>query len=94
MTLDEERIGWELEWVLDEVAEIVEPVLATSDLYKDIATAFQEGSLDIPFSASRYARSEIIPRRTGDGAIRYLATGALPFSDRTRLRNSGSRGGR
>lgn len=90
IALDEERIGWELDGILREVAEIVEPVLSTADLYGGIATAFAEGSLDIPFSASRYARSAIIPRRAADGAIRYLATGALPFSDRTRRRNERS----
>ncbi|WP_405773197.1 methylaspartate mutase [Streptomyces sp. NBC_01538] len=84
ITLDEDRIGTELEWILREVAEIVEPILSTADLHKEIPVAFEEGRLDIPFSASRSARSAIIPRRAGDGAIRYFATGSLPFSDRTR----------
>lgn len=66
------------------MAEIVEPILSTSDLHKEIPAAFAEGRLDIPFSASRSARSEIIPRRASDGAIRYFATGSLPFSARTR----------
>ncbi|MFE6484567.1 methylaspartate mutase [Streptomyces sp. NPDC057757] len=85
--LDEERIGRERELILREVAEIVEPVLASGDLYKSVATAFEEGRLDIPFSASRYARSEVIPRRAADGAIRYFASGSLPFSARTRRLN-------
>ncbi|MGW1074442.1 methylaspartate mutase [Streptomyces sp. NPDC002537] len=87
IALDEDRISEELEGILEEVAEIVEPVLAAPDLYAEIASAFAAGRLDIPFSASRYALSEIIPRRAPDGAIRYLSTGSLPFSGRTRRRN-------
>ncbi|WP_410534766.1 methylaspartate mutase [Streptomyces sp. KL2] len=90
IALDEDRIADELDWVLTEVAEIVEPILSVSDLHKEIPAAFAEGRLDIPFSASRHALSRIIPRRTGDGAIRYLATGMLPFSDATRRRNEQS----
>ncbi|MCC3767415.1 methylaspartate mutase [Streptomyces sp. UNOC14_S4] len=88
ITLDEDRIAEELEWILQEVAEIVDPVLAAPDLYAEIASAFAAGRLDIPFSASRHALSEIIPRRAPDGAIRYFATGSLPFSGHTRKRNA------
>ncbi|WNI15011.1 methylaspartate mutase [Actinacidiphila sp. ITFR-21] len=88
--VDEERVGWELEWILREVAEIVEPVLCAADLYQEIVAAFQEGRLDIPFSASRYARSEVVPRRAADGAIRYHAAGSLPFSAGTRRHNERS----
>ncbi|MCC3772887.1 methylaspartate mutase [Streptomyces sp. UNOC14_S4] len=88
MTVDEQRVGEELDWILAEVAEIVEPVLAAPDTIPAICAAFAEGRLDIPFSASRYAKSEIIPKRDDEGAIRYLSTGSLPFSARTRRRNS------
>jgi methylaspartate mutase epsilon subunit len=90
IALDEDRIADELDWILTEVAEIVEPVLSVSDLHKEIPVAFAEGRLDIPFSASRHALSQIIPRRADDGAIRYSATGALPFSAATRRRNEQS----
>jgi methylaspartate mutase epsilon subunit len=88
--LDEERIGWELETVLAEVHEIVTPILDAPDLHRATADAFADGTLDIPFSASRYAHSRIIPRRGPDGAIRYLDSGALPFSTRVRRRNEQS----
>ncbi|RLU81207.1 methylaspartate mutase [Streptomyces griseocarneus] len=88
MTVDEQRVGEELDWILAEVAEIVEPVLAAPDTIPAICEAFAEGLLDIPFSASRYAKSGIIPKRDDEGAIRYLSTGSLPFSSRTRSRNS------
>ncbi|MER5481195.1 methylaspartate mutase [Streptomyces sp. NPDC002734] len=90
ITLDEDRIAEELDWILTEVAELVEPVLATADLHKEIPAAFAEGRLDIPFSASRHALSQVIPRRAEDGAIRYFATGALPFSPATLRRNERS----
>lgn len=90
--IDEDRVSRELEWILQETAELVEPVLETSSIHEGIASAFAAGRLDIPFSASRYARSEVIPRRASDGAIRYLDPGSLPFSDRTRRRNQESLG--
>ncbi|MEU3059495.1 methylaspartate mutase [Streptomyces subrutilus] len=78
--VDTGQVAEELEWILAEVAELVEPLLAAADLADAIALAFAEGRLDIPFSASRHARSDLIPRRDAAGAIRYLSTGALPFS--------------
>jgi len=87
VTVDEERVGEELEWVLQEVDEIVAPVLDCADLQHGIVTAFEQGRLDIPFSASKYARSDIIPRRDPGGAIRYHSAGALPLSQRTLRRN-------
>ncbi|MEV8476690.1 methylaspartate mutase [Streptomyces sp. NPDC051173] len=88
ITVDEERVADELAWILAEVADIVEPVLAATDTTAAVVDAFAAGRLDIPFSASRYAKSEIIPKRDAEGAIRYLSTGSLPFGDRTRRRNS------
>ncbi|MEU5421616.1 methylaspartate mutase [Streptomyces sp. NPDC020667] len=88
ITVDEERVADELAWILAEVADIVEPVLAAPDTTTAVIDAFAAGRLDIPFSASRYAKSEIIPKRDAEGAIRYLSTGSLPFGDRTRRHNS------
>ncbi|MFE5582457.1 methylaspartate mutase [Kitasatospora sp. NPDC056531] len=92
LSINEDRAAEELEWILQEVAEIVEPVLEAPDLYAAIISAFADGRLDIPFSASRYASSEVIPRRAPDGAIRYLSTGGLPLSDDSRQRNQRSLG--
>ncbi|MGW3265278.1 methylaspartate mutase [Streptomyces sp. NPDC001056] len=89
VTVDEERVAAERAWILDEVDELVAPVLGRGgDLKAAIVDAFAEGRLDIPFSASRHARSEIIPGRDREGAIRYLSAGALPFSRRTLRRNA------
>jgi methylaspartate mutase epsilon subunit len=85
--LDEDAVTEEREWILREVAEIVEPVLAASDLHGAIVAAFADGRLDIPFSASRHAHSAVIPRRDRDGAIRYHDWGSLPLSGATASRN-------
>ncbi|MER8047055.1 methylaspartate mutase [Streptomyces sp. NPDC094032] len=86
--VDEGQVAQELEWILAEVADLVEPLLARPDLIGAVVEAFAEGRLDIPFSASRYARSDLIPRRDRSGAIRYLSTGALPFSAAHVARNT------
>ncbi|MGW6012013.1 methylaspartate mutase [Streptomyces sp. NPDC055210] len=85
LSADEDRVREERRWILAEVAEIVGPVLegraATSAAVAGaIVEAFADGTLDIPFSASRFARSQIVPRRDPEGAIRYLRAGALPLS--------------
>lgn len=80
VTLDADRVAEEQHWIEREVAELVEPLLGSDDLIDDIASAFADGRLDIPFSASIYARSAVVPRRDATGAIRYADTGNLPFS--------------
>ncbi|NOX33006.1 MAG: hypothetical protein GXP56_04615 [Deltaproteobacteria bacterium] len=42
--------------------------------------AFKKGYLDIPFGASRFNRSNVLPLRNRSGAIRIYETGNLPFS--------------
>ncbi|GGK22232.1 methylaspartate mutase [Pilimelia terevasa] len=83
LAVDEGAAAEELAWVLAEVAELVEPVLAERDTAGAVVRAFAAGRLDIPFSASRHARSEVIPRRDPTGAIRILAPGRLPLSPET-----------
>ncbi|MEU9172346.1 methylaspartate mutase [Streptomyces sp. NPDC048420] len=85
--VDEEKVRRELDWILTEVCELVEPVLEQRDTVAAVVSAFEQGTLDIPFSASRYARSRVIPRRDAEGAIRYLSAGDLPLSARSLRRN-------
>ncbi|MFJ2742603.1 methylaspartate mutase [Streptomyces sp. NPDC087440] len=87
LAADEEAAGRELEWILAEVAEIVEPLLDRADTRAAVIEAFADGRLDIPFSASTQARSEVIPRRDPTGAIRYLSAGRLPLSAGTLRRH-------
>ncbi len=87
VAVDEDRVAEEAHWIEREVIELVEPVLAATDLESAIVAAFAEGTLDIPFSASVHAQSAVIPRRDSSGAIRYADSGRLPFSPATRRRN-------
>ncbi|MFF9086517.1 methylaspartate mutase [Streptomyces sp. NPDC014991] len=87
LRVDEARVAEEMEWILTEVGDLVDPLVERADLIEAAAEAFERGALDIPFSASRYARSDVIPRRDAEGAIRYLSAGSLPFSAAGRRRN-------
>jgi methylaspartate mutase epsilon subunit len=88
VSLDEGRVRDERDWILSEVYDIVEPILNRDiDIQTAIIDAFGDGTLDIPFSASRHAKSAIIPKRDREGAIRYLSAGALPLSKRNWDRN-------
>lgn len=92
VTIDEEQVADECAWILREVGEIVEPVLARAatahgGLTAAVVEAFADGTLDIPFSASRHARSAVLPRRDADGAIRYRDAGGLPLSRASLVRN-------
>lgn len=78
----------EQNWIEREVRELIDPLLGEADLIKGIDQAFAKGTLDVPFSASIYARSEILPVRDNRGAIRFKSTGNLPFSSSVKRRNA------
>ncbi|WBB78039.1 methylaspartate mutase [Micromonospora sp. WMMD882] len=86
--VDEDRVREEMHWIQREVAELVDPVLDGPDLTTAVQEAFHAGRLDVPFSASVHARSEIVPGRDAVGAIRYRDVGNLPFSTEVRQRNT------
>lgn len=101
ITLDESRVEEEAYWIQREVSEILDPLLGGGELHSEIDAAFRTGRLDIPFSASIHARSEIVPKRDVSGALRYFSPGGLPFSrasadrnDRLLGRNDGGSGTR
>jgi methylaspartate mutase epsilon subunit len=87
--VDDDRVEEELQWIESEVDELVQPILAAEDTAAAIAQAFAAGALDIPFSASIHARSEVTPQRDSTGAIRYREVGALPFGRSTLQRHAG-----
>ncbi|KJK38653.1 methylaspartate mutase [Streptomyces variegatus] len=87
LSVDRDQVRREREWILAEVDEIVEPVLARREPIPAIVEAFDRGTLDIPFSASRFARSRVIPKRDPEGAVRYLSAGGLPLSAGTLARH-------
>ncbi|MET8412879.1 methylaspartate mutase [Streptomyces sp. NPDC005195] len=86
--IDEDRVAEEQYWIEHEVSELIEPVLAGSDLFGAIEDGFRTGRLDIPFSASIHARSQVVPRRDRTGAIRYGDSGGLPFSGKVLRRQA------
>ncbi|MDT0530596.1 methylaspartate mutase [Micromonospora sp. DSM 115977] len=85
--LDEDALEEEQHWIEREVDEIVGPLLGAASLPLAISSAFERGSLDVPFSASRHARSNVMPCRDRAGAVRYLDAGGLPFSEDVMRRN-------
>ncbi|ACY16855.1 Methylaspartate mutase [Haliangium ochraceum DSM 14365] len=84
----QDQVEEEMSAILVEVDEIVAPVLDGAELLPSIAEGFARGWLDIPFSASRYARSEVVPMRDPSGAIRFHRSGKLRFSEATKRRNA------
>lgn len=85
--MDMDRVQEEQHWIEAEVAELIEPILSAEDPIAAICAAFENGTLDVPFSASIYARSDVLPARDSSGAIRILRSGALPFSQKTKTRH-------
>lgn len=86
--VDHGHVEEEQHWIESEVDELVQPILAAGDTSAAIAQAFADGTLDIPFSASIHARSQVTPQRDNAGAIRYGEVGALPFARSTRQRHA------
>ena len=85
--IDNDRVSEEQHWIETEVAELIEPILAANNPIAAICSAFENGTLDVPFSASIYARSDVLPARDSSGAIRIMRPGALPFSAATKPRH-------
>ena len=55
--------------------------LGSGDLFQGTVKAFEAGVLDIPFAPSKYNAGKAMPARDDNGAIRYLMTGNIPFTD-------------
>ena len=64
-----------------EALALVDGVLAAGDgeISHGLVQAFRRGLLDIPFSPSVFNRGEAMTVRDSSGAVRWLATGRLPF---------------
>lgn len=87
VTLDEAAVDEEIYWIEREVSELIGSLVDADDLHEAIVKSFQMGWLDVPFSPSISTRGDVIPVRDAQGAIRYLSSDRLPFSERTRVRN-------
>lgn len=61
--------------ILDKVEE-----LGKGDYALGTVAAFEAGVIDVPFAPSKYNAGKIMPARDNTGAIRFLDTGNLPFT--------------
>lgn len=50
------------------------------DLAVGTVEAFKLGIIDIPFAPSKYNQGKMMPARDNSGAVRFLATGNIPFT--------------
>ncbi|MCX4692540.1 methylaspartate mutase [Streptomyces sp. NBC_01408] len=85
--VDEEAVAAEMGRIEREVQELVDPILEQTDLVRAIGAAFDQGRLDVPFAASRFVRSAVVPCRDPGGAIRFAEMGDLSFGAATRRSN-------
>lgn len=73
----------EIDMIKRETRCILEKTLELGD--GDIAVgtvrAFEAGVIDIPFAPSRINAGKIMPARDDQGAVRFLDTGMLPFTE-------------
>lgn len=87
ITVREEDVQIEHDWIVAEVKDIIEPILSKANLTAAIVSGFESGRLDIPFPANLIAKGDVMPVRDRTGAIRFGTTGKLPFSERVLARN-------
>lgn len=85
--VNQEKVEEEIFWILKEVEEIVTPVLQSENLIEAIDKAFLKGTLDIPFATSRFIKSQIMPARDPQNAIRLHGFGNLPLSEEVKKRH-------
>lgn len=78
--IDQAGVGEEEFWIEREVDDLLTPLFGASDLREATVDAFNTGRLDVPFSASVYAKASVLPVRDSGGAVRILRPGVLPFS--------------
>ena len=71
----------EMDLIKMETRAILEAVfkLGEGSIAMGAVRAFESGILDVPFAPSKYNRGKVLPVRDGEGAIRMLDFGNLPF---------------
>lgn len=81
---ESDRIEEEIDLICEEVRAQINSALDADTLLQGVAKAFEKGLLDVPFSASKSAHSEVVPMRDVDGFIRIHKFGNLASTDRIR----------
>lgn len=74
---DNSKLEEEIALIVREVESMIAEPLSYDDLAQGVVSSFDNGRLDIPFSASRSAKSAVIPMRDDEGFIRILEFGQL-----------------
>jgi methylaspartate mutase epsilon subunit len=77
---DTSKIEEEQDLIIIEVESLLEAALDSNSIMQGVVNTFHKGLLDIPFSASRSAKSEVIPMRDVNGFIRIMDFGNLAMS--------------
>lgn len=80
--LDRKKVLSEINLIEEETMAILNAVieLGRGDIAQGIIKATEVGVIDIPFSPSMQNAGKVITARDVTGAVRFLNTGALPFS--------------
>jgi methylaspartate mutase epsilon subunit len=78
----DDEVRLEMEMIKKEAMAIVDKVLELGDGDPAVGTVrgFKAGIIDIPWAPNIHTHGNVIPIRDGNGAVRYLRTGNLPFS--------------
>jgi methylaspartate mutase epsilon subunit len=86
MDIDHKIVNLEKKMIHKEVDSIISEVLklGDGDLAKGAIKAFAKGTIDIPFSPSKYNRGEVVCIRDINGAVRYAQFGNLPFDEQVK----------
>ena len=73
----------ELEIIMSETRCIVDKIyeLGDEDFAVGSVRGFEAGIIDIPFAPSKFNKGNILPARDNNGAVRFLNTGKLPFTN-------------
>ena len=76
----------EMDLIKRETRAILEAVFRLGDgnIADGAVRAFEAGIIDVPFAPSKYNRGKVLPVRDGEGAIRMLDFGNLPFDAETK----------
>lgn len=76
----------EMDLIKRETRAILDVVfrLGEGNIANGAVRAFEAGILDVPFAPSKYNRGKVLPVRDGEGAIRMLDFGNLPFDADTK----------
>ncbi|WP_233104126.1 methylaspartate mutase [Haliangium ochraceum] len=90
--LPEAEVADEMAHILEEVNELIAPVVDSADPMSATLTAFARGWLDIPFSPSCHVRSAVLPMRDPGGSIRVFEFGNLCLSEASKKRHQAQLG--